>query len=302
MTSLLLRSTALLWLVAAPGLAAPVDPYIVLAFTPQHEIAESIPTLTPTMTQAPVELRVVDGRSGADPASVGTRTDDDDRPHPLQASNDVVAFVEAALAQLAQKWGVRVAPGADRILEATIMVLQVDETNQALGATFQANSGLSLALLDRGGNRLWSGTAGGDASRYGRAGSDANCNEVLSDALLEAFAAGLSQPGLQQAWAGVVEVAPGPARRAAAEGDSLAFHIAVVTPGSAASHEEVVEPDTLLDELLGLLEQGFETETLLDYLDRKALSAPLSADDLAHWKEEGLPEEVIRAALDLPVQ
>ncbi|MGH9465013.1 MAG: YajG family lipoprotein [Thermoanaerobaculia bacterium] len=296
------RSITVFWLVAAPGLAAPVDPYIVLAFTPQQDVAESIPTLTPVMTQAPVALRVVDGRPGPDPAAVGIRTDDDDQPHPLQASNDIVAFVEAALAQLAQEWGVRVAPGADRVLEATIMVLRVDETNQAVGATFQANSGLSLALLDRAGNRLWSGTAAGDASRYGRAGSDANCNEVLSDALLEAFAAGLSQPGLQQAWAGIVEAAPGPARRATTEGDSLAFHIAVVTPGSSASHEEVVEPDTLLDELLGLLEQGFETETLLDYLDRKALSVPLSADDLARWKEDGIPEEVIRAALDLPVQ
>lgn len=284
---------------AAVCLATPLDPYLALNFVPQEDVEEVMPELPGAMTETPFELRVVDGRRSTEATWVGTRTDDDDRPHPLHASNDIVAFVEGGLTEVARAWGLRVEPGAGRVLEVTLQVLQVEETNKAMGASFAADGRFAVALLGGSGDRLWSGVAAGEASRYGRAGSDANCNEALSDALLAAFADALGQPGLHQAWN-----RPVPTRALPREttDDALAFHIAVVTPGSTAANEEVVEPEALLDDLLELLEQGFETETLLDFLDHKALSAPLSVDDLASWKEAGVPEEVIRAALDLPVR
>lgn len=70
-----------------------------------------------------------------------------------------------------------------------------------MGATYKAVVELT-AVLTAGDRELWSGAASGDASRYGRAFSNQNVNEVFSDALLEAYAALLSTDGLQRAWAG----------------------------------------------------------------------------------------------------
>ena len=53
---------------------------------------------------------------------------------------------------------------------------------------------------EAGGRELWEGSAAGDATRYGKKFSNDNVNEVLSDALIEAFAALLDHGGLQSAW------------------------------------------------------------------------------------------------------
>ncbi len=269
---------------AAPAHAAKVDRGLELMFVPQQAVAGATVQLAPEMTEQAVALRVVDGRRGHEPSWVGTRTDDDDRPHELHATADIVRFVAESLTRLAHDWGLNVSPEATRVLEITLMSFQVLETNQAVGATFTAESRLGLAFLDAAGRRLWNGSASGDATRYGRAGSNANCNEVLSDALLEAFADGLGQRGLQEAWSG--------RGTAPAEG--------AVAASSGAL--QALTPDQLLDQLATLLDRGFQTATLLEFVQGKALTEALSADDLARWKERGVPEEVIRAALGRPVR
>ncbi len=290
-------------LAAAVPLSAKITTSIDLDFVPQQAVAGAEVSVTPEMMGQPVALRVVDGRPGADPYGVGSRTDDDDVPHPLRSNVEVAPFLESALQELAAAWGLSVDAAADRTLEVTVTGFEVQETNQAVGATFRAESRLALALLDGAGNRIASAAASGDASRYGRANSNANCNEVLSDSLLEAFAAGLSQPSLQQGW--TAPAAPRPIEASASASatgvDPVAFHIDVVAKPDIG-REELVSPEDLLEDLVELIAQGFESETLLDFVDRKALSAPLSADDLANWKESGIPEEVIRAVLSRPVR
>ena len=54
-------------------------------------------------------------------------------------------------------------------------------------------------------------------------------------------------------------------------------------------------------EVRTLMEQGFESQTIVDYVSQKTLSARLHSDDLLNWKRAGVAEEVLRAAIKLPV-
>lgn len=200
------RLTALL-LVAAVAGAAPVlakrnDPNVHLRFAPQQSVATTVANLSEEMLTRPVEIRLRDARPGADPARIGTRTDDDDRRINLVAVDEVASFVERALSDTAGRWGIHDESGALLVLEISLLTFQAVETNQAVGATFNAEVRLGGKLLDRAEKVLWSGSASGDATRYGKKFSNANVNEVLSDALLEAFGTLLDDRGLHDAWAG----------------------------------------------------------------------------------------------------
>ncbi len=189
-----------LTLLAAPALAKKKnDPNVDLEFLPQQAVAGDEAMLTRDMMSVGVELRLEDARPGDEPAKIGTRTDDDDRRHTLRAVGEVGPYVAGALEELAQDWGLRVGDGDGLVLAVSLMQFKVTETNQAMGATYEARVRLA-AELERGGKELWSGSAAGDASRYGKKFSNDNLNEVLSDALIEAFAGLLDHGGLQSAW------------------------------------------------------------------------------------------------------
>jgi hypothetical protein len=59
----------------------------------------------------------------------------------------------------------------------------------------------AFTLKDARGKTLAQGSGTGTAHRYGHAHSPENINEVLSDALKEAYANVLADPELQKAWA-----------------------------------------------------------------------------------------------------
>ena len=59
-----------------------------------------------------------------------------------------------------------------------------------------------------------------------------------------------------------------------------------------------MSPDELLAELVKLKKQGFTTDLLVNYVNQKNLSSTLSADDMVEWKNAGMPQEVIKAAMD----
>ena len=171
-----------------------------LDFRPQQEIGGAEADITRDMLERSVELRIHDSRPGDDASEIGTRTDDDDRLHTLRSTNDVGEYVSEVLGELAGEWGLKVEEGADLVLDVALVKFKIVETNQAVGATFNADVRLSTELQDSGGQELWSGTSPGDATRYGKKFSNENVNEVLSDALLEAFAELLSDGGLHDAW------------------------------------------------------------------------------------------------------
>lgn len=182
---------------AAPALAKKNDPNVHLDFRPQQAVAGAEVSISPDMLRRPVAVKIEDLRAGDDPADIGVRTDDDDRRHILRATNEVLPYVESVFDELLQEWGIKTEAGADLVLTISLAQLKILETNQAVGATYNAEVRLA-AEITGGGD--WSGGASGDATRYGKKFSNANVNEVLSDALLEALANLLSEPGVHEAW------------------------------------------------------------------------------------------------------
>ncbi len=157
------------------------------------------------------------------------------------------------------------------------------ESNKAVGSTYNAEAQFTFELRDRQGGLLWEGTGAGDATRYGKARSEDNVNEVFSDATQEAFANALADTKLQEAWLGKSGVISAPAMAQATSSERKAG--------------DVLTPEAMLDELVALKKKGFDADLLVGFVDQKGLSRSLSSDDLLAWKNAGMPDSVIKAAL-----
>ena len=195
-------SGALLAAAAPLSAARKNDPNIRLEFDPQQTVAKAEAFVRGAMLERPVRLRLKDDRAGDDPAALGRRTNDDDEFFDLVAVGDdaVMKFVDEVLRDSVASWGVELAEGVPLELAVRLLKFDVLEKNQVIGATFNAEVRFAYSLGAPGGSPRMSGTAMGDATRYGRKFSNANINEVLSDALLEVIANMLSDRSLQDAW------------------------------------------------------------------------------------------------------
>jgi len=283
----LTASIALLTGAEAKNRSRPFE--IALRFTPQEDgIASSTPEQLPSgITDRPVRLVLEDGRSADDAAEIGESSDDDDKMWPVRATNDVKPWAHVALQKILTEWDIKLADNAPLVLAVKLTGLKLEESNKAVGSTFHAEVKLAASLKSAKGAVLWDGTAFGDATRYGKSRSEENANEVFSDALIEAAADLIGNEDLQGAWAG-----NGSPRAAAPSSSSSA------TSSSGSSGAARVTPSALLAELVKLKKQGFDTDLLVDYVNKKTLTAELSSDDLVKWKQAGMPPEVIKAALD----
>jgi hypothetical protein len=191
-----------------PAWAQPKELVVALRFTPQGSSREALVALPPSMLDRSVEIQLVDWRNLTDASSLGEGTDDDDRPFAIRASTDVVGFVTDTVTALAGTRGLKTAAPADRQIRLRLTRFAVNESNKAVGSTYSAEVHLAYTVTDAEGNELAEGAAAGVANRYGRARSGANCSEVLSDALKEAFMGTLGDPKLQAAWTSVTSSAP----------------------------------------------------------------------------------------------
>ena len=272
------RMTLLVLLLAVSPLSArDLGPFnITLRYAPQESVGTSVPTLTMGISDVPLRLSIGDARTITDPAVIGDSTDDDDRVWPIRATSDLVGWANEVLLKNAGEWGIRVSDSAPLQLKGSLLRFKVNESNKPVGSVYNADVQVGFRLLDAKGQTLWEGNAPGDATRYGKSRNEDNVNEVLSDALKEAYATALGDPALQNAWLGK----SGP----------------VATP-SAAPAAPGVAPDELLAELVKLKKQGFDTALLVDFVAGKSLTRALSSDDMVKWKKEGMPQEVIQAAL-----
>ncbi|HEX9942370.1 MAG TPA: hypothetical protein VGG03_10165 [Thermoanaerobaculia bacterium] len=271
---------ALILLGAAGAQAADKGIFTIsLRYAPQESVGTSNAVLLPGITERPVKLSIAEGRAGDDPAVIGDSSDDDDRVWPVRASNDVIAWANEVLKKNAADWGIKTSDSAPLTLSGKLTRFRVVESNKAVGSTYNAEAQVAFTLADSQGRTLWEGATSGDATRYGRSRSAENTNEVLSDAIKEAYANLFNDAGLQNAWVGKGK----PAASAP-----------VASPAPAAP---AVSPSELLADLVKLKKQGFTTDLLVDYVNQKSLTKTLSADDLVKWKNAGMPDEVIKAAL-----
>lgn len=264
---------------AAAAAARKENTPIPLTYTPTNQVAASSAAPTAEIRAVPAALLITDERALPDKSVIGNRTDDDDRRSEVRASSDVATFVQRALTKQARDWTFAIAEAADAgvLLVGRITRFQLEETNQAVGASYGADVTLDFELRDRSGTKKAAGTYQGDATRYGKAFSAQNTNEVLSDALAEAFANALSDSAIRAAWAG----------------DGAA---------ATASASAPMTPEAALAEVKRQMAKGVGEGALQDALRKVVLTRALGADDLAAWKAAGVPESVIRVAATLRVE
>lgn len=171
-----------------------------LKFTPQEGVHASSADLPPALLSQSVEIRVEDARKLADPLVIGQGTGGDDKLFPVHADHDVIVYVQEVAASVAKEWSLKTDRPAARILILQLTRFNVDESNKALGSIYAAEVKFGYILKDTRGRTLAEGSASGTAHRYGHAHSPENINEVLSDALKEAYANVLAEQPLQTAW------------------------------------------------------------------------------------------------------
>lgn len=277
-------------------------PSVRLAFVPQENVNAPTPSLTPAMKGSPIAVAVEDGRSLRARDVVGA-VDREGVKASIRAENDVVVFALGALVQAAGQWDLPVTQGTagaeghgpGRVLTVRLTRFWVDESVKPLGSTYVAEVNALFRLSD-GGRLVYEGIGAGTARRYGKSENEENTNEVLSDALKEAFAKGLSDPGLHAAWTGGPhEMEPRP-RLAPREVPGAPERPATIGSGTG-DRSKGISPTDLLADLKELQRQGFTADLLADYVDQRTLSREMTARDLADWRAAGMPDEVIKAAL-----
>jgi uncharacterized lipoprotein YajG len=250
--------------------------------TLQHVPQGTSALLAPGMSDRPVKLAIVDGRTGGEPAVIGEISDHADKLFPVRASNDAITWANDVLAKEAAAWGVKVSPDAPLSLTGKLTQLRLVGSTKAFGSTYNAQIQMTFTLADSRGRTLWEGAVEGSANRYGKERSAENANEVLSSAIEEVYANAFNDAGLQSAWVG--------------KGKPVATPSAPAASASTAA-AATVSPAVLLTDLVKLKKQGFTTDLLVDYVNQKILTRALSADDLVKWKDAGMPQEVIKAAM-----
>ena len=171
-----------------------------LKFVPQEGVQSSTADLPPALLEQGVELRVEDARKLPDLLVIGKGTGGDDRSFPIHADREVRAFLQETLTGIGTDWSLKQEAGARRVLVIQLTGYSIDESNKALGSIYTADVKLGFTLRDAGGRTLASGVGSGSTHRYGHAHSPENINEVLSDALKEAYANVLDDSMLQKAW------------------------------------------------------------------------------------------------------
>ncbi len=175
---------------------------LTLQFVPQESTGTSAPKLSGGMVERAVSVTFEDARPPSEVAQVGEGTDDHDHLFPWHSSNSVMEFATDVFHRTADGWGIQESDGADLTLALRITRFFVTEKDQAVGSTYAADARVGFALKDRTGVVLADGVSAGSARRYGRKRSGENCNEVLSDAIKEAYAKLFDQTNLQAAWSG----------------------------------------------------------------------------------------------------
>jgi hypothetical protein len=263
-------------LAAASPVAATASKPITLAFTLPKKTAPVHPTVAPALTAGAVRLDLADARGASDPAVVGAQREKGVDIYLWRAQQPVAPAVTGFIEQVLKGWSVQVAPDGDSGLAIKLTRYYVNEKSETFGSDYTAEVGLTVALVDRAGGVLWTREASGVSERTGVDARASTCNELLSLALRDALAEALGS-----APAGTP--APVPAT--------------VVAPTTAPIP---VEPGQLLEDLTRLKGGGVTDDVLVSYVKQRKLSRPLTVDEILAWKNAGLPDAAIKAAVAEP--
>lgn len=131
------------------------------------------------------------------PEAIGENREDS-VPKPVTTTDDVGAFVSQHMRELLDQAGLKTVDidGAVTI-KGEVKQFFVRETS-----TYKSTVSVHLTVVGRDGQTLWSGTAAGDATRFGRSYKLDNYYEVLCDAVVNTVSSMLQSAEFQKALAG----------------------------------------------------------------------------------------------------
>ena len=259
--------------VLAAAAAPPPSKTITLALKPAAK-GQAPPAIDAVYTGAPLKLDVVDVRTALDAQIVGKQTEKGNTVYVWRSDAPVGPAAGRFLSEILHGWSVPVDAGAGRSLSVHLEKYEVVETSAQIGSVYHGDVALSTSLAGADGTVLALGHGEGTAKKQGPDIRASMANEVLSNALRDALAQALA-PGAPAAAA--------PAAQAAAP----------VAAAAASSAQ------TLLDELIKMKASGVGDGILVSYVKKQSLQAPLTAADITRWKESGMTDAVIQAAMDL---
>ena len=214
MRKLVATSCGFVLVAAMTGVAAQKkdpDLMVPLKFTPQESVTANSVALPPSVLDRVLEIRIQDARDLPDLKTIGTGLDDGEVKFAIKSTTDVVPFVSESFATMAAAQSLKKGATAERVLQLRLTRFNINASKKALGATYLAEVHFAVTLLDAAGQPLYEGAVAGSTSRYGRGRSTANANEVVSDALKDAFTKTIGEPALQQAWGSGKPATPGAA-------------------------------------------------------------------------------------------
>ena len=148
------------------------------------------------MSQAPVQFDVFrDVR--ADKQAIGENREDQN-PKPVTTTDDVGSFVSTHMRELFNNAGLKtVDSGGTVTIKGEVTQFFVRETS-----LYRSEVAVHLTVVGRDGKVLWSGTASGEAKRFGRSYKLENYYEVLSDAIVNTVSSMLQSAQFQKALSG----------------------------------------------------------------------------------------------------
>ena len=148
------------------------------------------------MSQAPVQFAAFRDLR-ADKQAIGENREDQ-KPKPVTTTDDVGSFVSTHMRALFDSAGLKTVDRNGTVtIKGEVTQFFVRETS-----LYRAEVSVHLTVVDRDGKVLWSGTASGEAKRFGRSYKLENYYEVLSDAIVNTVSSMLQSAQFQKALSG----------------------------------------------------------------------------------------------------
>ena len=286
-------------LVAVSPLMAGEDLVIPLKFIPTTKPGAVKATLQEGVSGKAIALEVQDARSVGSRDIIGEGTGSGDDTFRIRYAGHLPGFLKTTITDRFNAWGVLFEDNSNLVLTIRVTRFHVLETHALMNSTFTAEVQLPYTLADRAGHVFAEGTAMGNGKTKGRWRNPVNCEEVLSDALQQAGAALMSDTKLQEAWVAAKPEAGAMAQtKAAAPLKPVAMSVPPSRIHSKTAPATLPKtPAQLLTDVNRLRKQQVGTDLIVDYVSQQNLATGFSADDMVAWKKAGIPEPVMRAAM-----
>lgn len=186
----------ILLLVIAAGFAVQARAALLLNVPLQWRPTSDLQLGTQEMSSAQVQFAVFrDGRP--DKQTIGQNLEDQ-KPKPVTTTDDVGSFVGTHMRELFDKAGLKtVDSNGTVIIKGEVTQFFVRETS-----LYRSAVSVHLTVVGADGKVRWSGTASGEAKRFGRSYKLENYYEVLSDAIVNTVSSMLQSAQFQKALSG----------------------------------------------------------------------------------------------------